>query len=106
MGWMLVVFDLPVQEPLQRKRATLFRQYLLEQGYRMIQYSVYARACVSYNRMQTQMRRLKQNIPHEGHVRAVYITQAQWDKMYIAHGAPSKPTENIPEPFPEQLLLW
>lgn len=69
----------------------------------MIQYSVYARACVSHNRMQTQMRRLKTHIPPEGHVRAIYVTQAQWERMFIVHG----PSEvELPESFPEQLLFW
>ena len=88
MGWMLVVFDLPVSSPSQQKRAAGFRKFLLDQGYLMIQYSVYARACVSYNRMQTQMRRLKMNIPAEG----------------LVHGPP--PKEEPPEAFPEQLLFW
>ncbi len=104
MGWMLVVFDLPVSSPSQQKRAAGFRKFLLDQGYLMIQYSVYARACVSYNRMQTQMRRLKMNIPAEGHVRALYVTQAQWERMYVVHGPP--PKEEPPEAFPEQLLFW
>ena len=104
MGWMLVIFDLPVTTPPQRKRATDFRKFLLEQGYLMVQYSVYARACVSYNRMQTQMRRLKLSVPPEGHVRAIYVTQAQWERMYIAHGPPDR--EESPEAFPEQLIFW
>ncbi len=104
MGWMLVIFDLPVLSQIQRKRATNFRKYLLDQGYSMIQFSVYVRACVSYNRMQTQMRRLKMNIPVEGHVRALYVTQAQWERMFISHGPPSD--DDKPEDFPDQLLLW
>ena len=104
MGWMLVVFDLPVMSQVQRKRATDFRKFLLDQGYLMIQYSVYARACVSHNRMETQMRRLKMNIPPEGHIRAIYVTQAQWERMFIMHG---KACDDPPlEKFPEQLLFW
>ena len=104
MGWMLVFFDLPVETKVQRKRATEFRKFLLDQGHLMIQFSVYARACVSYNRMQTQMRRLSQNVPAQGHVRAVYVTQAQWERMFIVNGAPAK--KMPPEQFPEQLQFW
>jgi len=104
MGWMLVVFDLPVTTKELQKEAVGFRKFLLDEGYLMIQYSVYARACVSYNRMQTQMRRLVQNIPREGHIRALYVTQAQWERMFVINGAPNKRVP--PEDFPEQLLLW
>ena len=104
MGWLLVVFDLPVMSREQRKRATDFRKYLLDEGFIMVQWSVYTRALVSHNRMDTQMRRLKLNIPPEGHVRALYVTQAQWERMFIMHGPPE--TETAPEKLPEQLLFW
>lgn len=104
MGWMLVVFDFPVLTKTQRKRATEFRKFLLKDGYVMVQLSVYARALVSHNRMKTHMRRLRSAIPPEGHVRALYVTQAQWDRMFVIHGPPEK--ERPKEKIPEQLLFW
>jgi len=104
MGWMLVVFDLPVLSKPQRKRAADFRKALLDDGYLMIQLSVYARSVVSHDRMQTHMRRLRACVPPEGHVRALYVTQAQWDRMFIVHGPPEK--ERPKEKIPEQLLFW
>lgn len=100
------MFDLPVKTASQRKHATEFRNFLLDEGYRMVQYSVYVRECVSYNRMQTQMRRVKAGLPPEGNVRALYVTQAQWERMFIMHGPPG-PDGDDPEPeeFPDQLLL-
>lgn len=107
MGWMLVMFDLPVTTAKRRKHALEFRNFLLDEGYLMVQLSVYVRDCVSYNRMQTQMRRIKANLPPEGDVRAVYVTQAQWERMFIMHGPPD-PDGNDPQPeeFPDQLLLF
>ena len=104
MGWMLVIFDLPVQTKAQRHAATNFRKSLLDEGYSMIQYSVYARGIVSYDRMRTHSRRIKGLIPAEGHVRVLYVTEAQWERMYIMFGTPSKPKK--PEKLPEQMLLW
>ncbi len=46
MGWLLVVFDLPVLSREQRQRATAFRKYLLDEGFVMVQWSVYTRALV------------------------------------------------------------
>ncbi len=40
MGWLVVAFDLPVVEKEQRKAATDFREYLLDDGYTMMQFSV------------------------------------------------------------------
>ena len=51
MGWMIVAFDLPVVEKEQRKAATRFRKFLLDDGYQMLQFSVYARSLVSHARM-------------------------------------------------------
>jgi CRISPR/Cas system-associated protein endoribonuclease Cas2 len=48
------------------------------------------------------MRRLKGVIPPEGHV--LYVTQAQWDRMFVVHGPPEK--ERPKETIPEQLLFW
>jgi hypothetical protein len=56
MGWILTMFDLPVMTDKERKAATKFRNDLLDNGYLMIQFSVYARPCVSYEQMDTHRR--------------------------------------------------
>ena len=43
--WMVVLFDLPVGTKKERKAATKFRKFLLDQGFEMSQYSVYMRFC-------------------------------------------------------------
>jgi CRISPR-associated protein Cas2 len=104
MGWMLVAFDLPVSEKPQRKAATDFRNFLLDDGFQMLQFSVYARPMVSFARMETHLRHLKENLPSEGSVRAIFITQSQWEKSFIIHG---KPAKNLPpEDIPNQLQFW
>lgn len=104
MGWLLVTFDLPVKTQQERRRYTKFRDFLLEDGYQMIQFSVYARPCVTFARQMTHISRLKAHIPEDGHVRAMYMTKAQWEKAFIICGSPAKPQE--PENLPEQFLLW
>jgi len=104
MGWLIVAFDLPVMTPEQRKRATDFRKFLLDDGFQMIQYSVYARPCVSFARQETHLSRVKQNLPEEGSVRAIFVTRAQWERSFVIHGSPAKETK--PEDLPEQIQLW
>ena len=104
MGWMIVAFDLPVLTKEQRKVATKFRKYLLNDGYMMIQFSFYARPTVTLSRMKTHLRRLKYNLPPEGSVRSIYVTQAQWERAYIIHGSPNKEVDA--EQMPKQLEFW
>lgn len=104
MGWLLVAFDLPVVTKQEKRRALTFRNFLLDDGYRMIQFSVYARSCVTFSRQKTHLDRLRAHIPEEGHVRAIYVTRAQWERSIIMQGAPAK--NHPPEDMPEQILLW
>ncbi len=104
MGWLVVAFDLPVGTKLQRKQATGFRGFLLDDGYQMMQFSVYARACVTFSRQETHIARVKQNLPPEGSVRAIFVTRAQWERSFIIHGSPAAIT--AAEELPEQIQLW
>lgn len=104
MGWLMVSFDLPVGSPEQRKAATDFRKFLLDDGFQMMQFSIYIRPCVSYARQETHIRRVKQSVPEEGSVRILFITRAQWERSWVISGKPAQ--EVPPEEIPEQLLLW
>lgn len=104
MGWLLVCFDLPVGTKEERKHATDFRNFLLDDGYLMIQFSVYARPCVTFARQETHLRRLGEHVPDNGTVRAMFITRFQWQNAYSIQGKPN--TQHPPEEFPEQLQLW
>jgi len=104
MGWLLVAFDLPVVSKAQRRMAHDFREFLKGDGYIMVQWSVYARSCVSFARQDTHMRRLRGHLPPEGSVRAWFLTSAQWDSSFVIHGEPAK--EVPPEELPAQIQLW
>ena len=104
MGWLVVAFDLPVLTPLQRKTATGFRKFLLDDGFQMMQFSIYIRPCVSFARQETHLDRIKKGIPPEGKVRAFFVTRAQWERAYVLYGSPAK--EVPPEDLPEQIQLW
>lgn len=104
MGWLLVAFDLPVGTKEQRKAATDFRKFLLDDGFVMVQWSVYARSCVSFARQETHLERLKKNLPPEGSVRAIFVTRAQWERSFVIYGSPASEIEA--EKPPEQIQLW
>lgn len=82
----LVFFDLPVMTKEQRRIATKFRKYMLDDGYYMIQYSVYGRICSNTDNAQMHCRRLANNAPQGGSIRVMVITEKQYANMYIFTG--------------------
>jgi CRISPR-associated protein Cas2 len=102
MAWVVVMFDLPVGSPEERREATHFREDLIRDGYFMMQFSVYARPCGSSDKVETHMRRLKSKIPSRGEVRSLIITDAQWGRMLVVRGE----KKQHPEDMPEQLMFF
>ena len=86
MGWVVVMFDLPVQTKLEQKRATQFRKALLDDGYSMMQYSIYMRFCASSDRIRKHTARLEDKVPVGGNVQIVFITDKQWEKSISVIG--------------------
>lgn len=97
MAWVLVLFDLPVGTPEERKAANNFRKDLIKDGYFMVQFSVYARPCGTADRVDTHVRRLKAKIPADGEVRGLLISDAQWGRMIIVRSQKAASAENMPE---------
>lgn len=83
---LLVFFDLPVKTASERKAATQFRNFLLKDGYHMIQYSVYTRICNGNDDIAKHENRLNQHLPRTGNVRSLVITEKQYDSMKILLG--------------------
>lgn len=99
---LLVFFDLPVKYKNQRREATRFRNFLLTDGYHMLQLSVYSRICRGQDTVDKHMGRLNGNLPPEGCVRVLQVTEQQYSRMKILVGKP-KIIERIGT---RQLLLF
>ena len=74
------MFDLPVTTKRERKIASTFRKELLDDGYQMMQFSIYMRACQDYERMKKHANRVRAFAPKTGNIRVVFITDKQWIK--------------------------
>lgn len=96
------MFDLPVTTPKARRRYTQFRKLLIEQGFSMLQYSVYARYCASEEMAVAYRSRIRASLPPEGYVRLLAVTDRQFGKMESYIGEMSKPLEKPPP----QLVLF
>lgn len=82
----MVFFDLPVKTKTQRREATRFRNFLLNDGYHMLQYSVYARVCNGADAVEKHKVRARSNLPDNGSVRMLVITEKQYESIEILLG--------------------
>ncbi|MBC7765542.1 MAG: CRISPR-associated endonuclease Cas2 [Hyphomonadaceae bacterium] len=87
---LLVFFDLPVGTKEERKIATRFRKFVLEDGYMMVQFSVYCRICNGQDAVNKHLARLNGNLPKNGSVRCLQITDKQYGNMKFMAGEISK----------------
>jgi len=78
---MIVMFDLPVSEKPQRKAATDFRNFLLDQGFGMAQFSVYYRLVSGLEAAQAMENKINNCLPDEGKVNILTITDKQYERM-------------------------
>lgn len=99
--WMMVLFDLPVQTKPQRRTATKFRQFLLDQGFEMTQFSVYMKWCVGREQVDALTGKVRSNLPGAGSVQIVTITDRQYQNIACFNGHKRSRREN-----PEQLALF
>lgn len=100
--WVLVFFDLPTETKKQRKAASFFRKCLIEDGFTMFQFSIYLRHCASRENADVHIKRTKRNLPEQGHVGILCITDKQFGRMELFFA--EKPHE-LPS-MPEQLQLF
>jgi CRISPR-associated protein Cas2 len=94
--WVVLMFDLPVVEPEERKSANKFRKDLKLGGFTMMQFSVYIRHSASEENAQVHLSRVKAFLPPKGEVRAILITDKQFERMQVFYGKMRKRTEQAP----------
>ncbi len=99
----LVFFDLPVVTKQERRVATQFRNFLLKDGYHMVQFSVYSRICNGRDAVQKHKERIYKNVPDNGSVRLMVITEKQYEAVEILVG--EKVQDDAPAAY-EQLTIY
>ncbi len=94
--WVIVLFDLPTDTKKARRQYTLFRKHLLNDGFTMMQYSVYMRHSASDENAEVHVKRVKQTLPPDGEVRIIKITDKQFSRIQVFYGKNRKPIEQAP----------
>lgn len=94
------MFDLPVITEKERKIATNFRKFLLDDGYIMMQYSIYSRICKNNDDLNKHITRIKLHAPTTGNIRLLQVTENQYNNMIMFCG-----NKKIEEEISTQNLL-
>jgi CRISPR-associated protein Cas2 len=97
--WLTVIFDLPVGIQAERRRATGFRNMLIEEGFFMKQFSVYLRACPNRSISEALADRIGRQVPPEGDVSIMYFTDKQYGMTRNFAGRAVKEAEKNPDQF-------
>ncbi len=101
MMWMIVMFDLPTNTKAQRRAATKFREFLLDCGFTMTQYSIYIRLLSGKERARVLERKIGGQVPKEGSIQILCITDKQYENIKSYHGH-----SIVKNNMPKQLQLF
>jgi CRISPR-associated protein Cas2 len=85
---MMVFFDLPVVSTTDRRNYAQFRRFLLNDGYDMIQFSVYGRIVNGHDAEEKHLKRLVANLPPKGSIRLMTVTEKQYAGIKLLVGLP------------------
>lgn len=95
--WLFCMFDLPTNTKSQRKLASDFRKKLVEDGFDMMQFSVYKRFCGSLESCMVHTKRIKEWLPHEGTVSILRFTDKQFGDIETFIGSFPAKKEKAPQ---------
>lgn len=88
--WILVMFDIPVGTREEAKAASKFREFLLDEGYEMAQFSIYARFCSGKEQFETYTRHIETNLPDKGDIHILGFTDKQYANIIRFSGQSRK----------------
>lgn len=82
----IVFFDLPVVTEKNRKDYRVFRKFLIQTGFLMMQESVYCKLAQNSAVAERVVEAVRRNKPAEGLVQVLRITEKQYSKMEFIVG--------------------
>ena len=100
---LFIFFDLPTNTKKERSEATKFRNMLIKNGFTMMQFSVYVRVCKGQDIVTKYLDIVIKHLPSKGHIRAMQVTDKQYERMEILIGEETVEEKNVGM---QQLLLF
>ena len=95
--WVFVFFDLPTETKKDRRNATLFRKRLINDGFTMMQFSIYTRHCNSRENANVHVKRVKGFLPPKGEVIIFNLTDRQFEMMEFFRSAKEAERPDTPQ---------
>lgn len=87
---LILIYDLPVTEELDKKIYSKFHRNIIRLGFYMLQYSVYSKVIQNDTSMKQYMMKLERVIPEKGHIILMKITEKQYQNMIYLRGEKNK----------------
>ena len=100
---LIVFFDLPMVTKTEKRAYVQFRRFLLNDGYDMIQWSVYGRLLNGSDDHEKHQKRLIDNLPPAGSIRCMTVTEKQFAGIKLLVGMPLFQEKKVPA---NQMLLF
>jgi len=94
---LMIMFDLPMLSSTDRRNYRRFRKSLIQEGFLMMQFSVYVRVCPSSQNARAIEQRIAAITPKKGLVQSVMLTEKQYQAMHFISGEPNKDILNSAE---------
>ena len=85
----IIFFDLPMESPQEKRDYIVFRKMLMQNGFIMMQKSVYCKLAINQNAADSILDIVRKNKPRQGNVQALTITEKQYAKIEYILGARS-----------------
>lgn len=89
---LMLFFDLPMLTDKDRREYNRFHKYLLKNGFIMMQKSVYTKLVINNVTSVAVKQRIRKNLPPDGIVELLEITENQFSKIEYLLGEEQKTT--------------
>lgn len=100
---LIVFFDLPMETYAQKRSYADFRRFLLNDGYLMMQKSVYVKLIINDQNASAVIARLKLHKPHYGLVQLLKVTEKQYTNIEYISG--NSKSHNVIDTLESILIL-
>lgn len=87
---LLLIYDLPVTEDIDRKIYNRFHRDIIKLGFYMIQFSVYSKVIQNDTSMKQNYLKVERIVPKKGNVIILKITEKQYQNMIYLRGEKNK----------------
>lgn len=82
----IVFFDLPNVYLKDKKQYLLFRKFLINEGFIMLQESVYSKIVLNSQQYSNLLERIRKNSPKKGIIQVMNITEKQYSQIIFITG--------------------